>query len=246
MRTLRVISTFAPLTLAATAFGASVDVHFLGGTAHDPDGAGFGHAAAQTGFFQLTIASGGAGLISGESFHSFRLDLTPSMNEGMHGFVVGNSVAPNGDLALSPAPLATQVAFLYTQFRTGTLAGFDAGAAADIDALQDAIWHFQGLIGQSENRRADPTALPGDEGAYQLSARASAFVDAANAAVQNGSWSGLGHVRVLTATIMGDDEGASQGNYLAYVVVPTVPLPGQVGLAAGGLLLAGARRRRPI
>ncbi len=246
MRTLRVISTIAPLALAATAFGAAVDVSFLGGTAHDPDGAGFGHASAQTGYFQLTIASGGAGLVSGETFLSFRLDLSPVINEGMHGFVVGNSLTPNDDIALEPSPLSSQVAFLYTQFRNGTLAGFDAGSESDIDALQDAIWHFQGLIGQSENRRADAYAPLEDEGEYTLSNRAAAFVNAANAAIQNGAWSGIGNVRVLTTMLMGDDEGASQGNYLAFVPVPTVPLPGPAGLAFGGLLLAGARRRRSL
>lgn len=234
------------LALGASAHAATVDVTFVGGSSHDPDGAEFGIAAAQTGFFQLTVATSGSGLQQGASFLTFRLDMSPVIHEGLHAFSVGHTVTDFAQPSLQPAPLSSHTAFLYTQFRAGALAtqtGFSADSESDLDALQDAIWHFQGLFASMPDRRGDSHALDplADESTATLSDRAQAFVDLANAAVASGEWTGLGGVRVLSATSIGPNAGDDEGaNFLTVVV----PMPGPAGLAIGSMMLIGARRRR--
>lgn len=239
-------SISALLVLGASAHAATVDVVFMGGSSHDPDGANYGVASAQTGFFHLTVASSGSGLQQGSSFFTFRLDMGPVIREGLHAFSVGDAVTDFGQAGLQPAPLSSQTAFLYTQFRAGALStqtGFSADSESDLDALQDAIWHFQGLFAAMPDRRGDSNALDplADESTATLSDRAQDFVNMANAAVASGSWSGLGGVRVLSATGIGPNAGSDEGaNFLTVVV----PLPGPAGLALGSMMLIGARRRR--
>lgn len=239
-------TSIAALVLSASAQAATVDVVFMGGSSHDPDGAGHGISAAQTGFFRLTVASSGSGLQQGSSFFTFRLDMSPVIHEGLHAFTVGDSVTGFNQSGPQPAPLSSQTAFLYTQFRAGALStqtGFSPDSEADLDALQDAIWHFQGLFASLPNRRGDSHAIDplADESTTTLSDRAQSFVDLANAAVASGEWTGLGGVRVLSATTLGPSAGDGDGaNFLTVVV----PLPGPAGLALGSLMLIGARRRR--
>ena len=243
---LRRTSHAAVLALCASAHAATVDVVFMGGSSHDPDGADHGIATAQTGFFHLTVASGGSGLQQGASFFTFRLDMSPVIHEGLHAFAVGHGVSDFTQPSIQPSPLASQTAFLYSQFRAGALStqtGFSADSESDLDALQDAIWHFQGLFASMPNRRGDSHALDplADESTPTLSHRAQLFVDLANAAVSNGDWTGLGGVRVLSATTLGPNAGDNEGaNFLTVVA----PMPGPAGLAIGSLLLIGARRRR--
>ena len=79
-------------------------------------------------------------------------------------------------------PLDQRTAYLYTQFRNGTLSAYNYGPGGNGDQtsanlLQNAIWHFEGEnVG---NQSSNP------------------FVQAANNAVKNGLWSGLGNVAVL-------------------------------------------------
>ena len=82
----------------------------------------------------------------------------------------------NGQNFLTP-----QVAWLYTQFRDGTLAGFD-GSDPVVDGLQFAIWQLQG-----------EELIP--DGMYYSNA-ANSFVALADQAVANG-YTGVGDVGVL-------------------------------------------------
>ncbi len=114
--------------------------------------------------------------------------------------------------------LASETAWLYTQFAKGTLSGYDydntAGRAASAEALQHAIWYFQG---QSHN--------------YSIGED---FIDLANAALAAG-WTGIGNVRILQ---LYDGDGFVQD--MLYLV----PAPGAILMAGIGTTLVGWLRRR--
>lgn len=176
------------------------------------------------GEFTVTVLSGNAGLtglagdLSPSTFETFCVEhnenfqpgetLTYAINTGAIGGGVSGQSSPNFD------DLDPRTAYLYTEFRYGTLAGFDygAGRSASAGALQDAIWFIEGEGGANN-----------------------AFVALANAAVLSNLWTGIGDVRVLNITRSNGDPGQDQ--------LTLVPAPGAAALAGAGLLI-GARRRR--
>ncbi len=249
MRIRRANLVLALLTGAATASAGTLQLQFMGGSMHDPDGPSYGVGSAQTGFYELTISAsgeyGGGDLRDGASFLTFRMDIGPGIVAGEHTFTMASTMSmPNAE---STIPLSSEVAFLYSQFRSGALSsllGFDSGSDADLDALQDAIWHFQGLLQVSASQQLTNTDPLDDEQGPAMSARAQEFIAAANAAIASGDWSGTGDVMVLTTLPIDGDE-STMGNYLT-VATPIVPLPAPVGFALGGLLIVGARRRRSL
>lgn len=107
----------------------------------------------------------------------------------------------NGNAA---TPIAPQTAYLYTQFWNGTLAGYTytlgAGRTTSANALQEAIWFFQG------------------QWQGPLDAAGQTLVNAANSAVA-GSWGNtVGNVRALTTTY-----GGSAAQDVLVVVQGTTP-----------------------
>jgi hypothetical protein len=140
---------------------------------------------------------------------------------GISTVAMTDAIAQGGAPGTGHDPLSPQTAWLYSQFRANTLAGYDyAGALRwqSANALQNAIWWFEGELGSNPNN---------------------AFVVAANAAVAGG-WSGLGHVRVMNLYTAAGQEAQDQ-----LVLVPEPAL-----IALFGVALAGAarrlRRRAPI
>ena len=120
----------------------------------------------------------------------------------------------------SGIPLDQRTAYLYTQFRNGTLANYNYGPGGIGDAtsanlLQNAIWYFEG---------------EGVSGAGNL------FVDAANAAVSSGAWSGLGNVRVMNLFYQDGRKAQDQ--------LTTVPEPSTMVLLGSGVAALCFRRRR--
>jgi len=168
-------------------------------------------------FELLASVNGGA-----PSFTTFSLQLTegtsygqPLVVAGVEKFAVTESPSTGGD-GTGRDPISSQTAWLYTQFRTGGLAGYD-GSIGAINHLQEAIWWFENepLSDQSTNP----------------------FVLAANSAVQNG-FTGTGNV--FAANLLLPTGGSVQDVLLYQVPGPSTLLIGLSGLAG----VVTLRRRR--
>lgn len=97
------------------------------------------------GEFTVTVTSG-LGSITAGSFQSFCIETSEFINFGGNYNANINSAAVKGSQPVSD-PLSVGTAWLYYQFRLGTLAGYTysgAGRNASADALQDAIWWLEG------------------------------------------------------------------------------------------------------
>ncbi len=134
----------------------------------------------------------------------------------------------NGDMGPGGGdPLDPRTAYLYTQFRAGTLAGYDydpsASRAYSAQALQDVIWYLE-----------DEAAATWAPGSLQ-----DTFLAAANSAVDSHLWTGLGKVRVLNLY----DPGYV-GQHFRQDVLAVIPAPGALVLVGLGTTLIGYLRRR--
>jgi hypothetical protein len=172
------------------------------------------------GEFQLTVydTPGGSAV---DSFITFCLQMTEYM-DFTSTFVVSQVSTQTDDLP-SGDPLDQRTAYLYTQFRNGSLIGYNYGPGGTGDAtsanlLQNAIWYFEGEnVGNQANNP---------------------FVQAANNAVNSGLWSGLGNVAVLNLFFQDGRRAQDQ--------LTTVPEPSTMALFGTGVAAACFRRRRKI
>lgn len=163
-----------------------------------------------------------------ESFVTFCLQRTEYMDFSST-FTVGSinaytltDPAANGGDAEGRDWLDSRTAWLYTQFRNGSLAGYDytPNTQAHVDsanALQNAIWWFENEITTNPNN---------------------SFVIAANNAINSGSWTGIGNVRVLNLYYGNGVEAQDQ-----LALIPT-PEPASLTLLGSGALALVAKRRR--
>lgn len=181
------------------------------------------------GEYQVTPnAELGVQLGSIRSFQSFCLEVHEIAEIGATYNAVVNDEAVQGGLLLDgedPGPdggdlISPQTAYLYAQFRAGTLAGYeyDVGAGRAVSAinLQTAIWYLEGEDGYTHYNG--------------LSTGARAFVDLANEYATT-----VGDVRVLN---LWDGKEPRQD------MLAIVPVPGALLLGAFGASLVGWMRRR--
>lgn len=124
-------------------------------------------------------------------------------------------------------PLDPMTAYLYTQFRAGTLAGYDydpqGDRVASAGALQDVIWYLEDEAGKGWT--------DGDH------SRQDQFYTAA----LNSGWTDIGNVRVLNLYAeghLGDPEYYQQDQ------LAMVPIPGAILIGAFGVGMLGCLRRR--
>jgi hypothetical protein len=133
-------------------------------------------------------------------------------------------VGPQGGDLLNP-----MTAYLYTQFRAGTLAGYDydplAGRVASAKALQEVIWFIED--------EAPMTWTPGDTSLQNQ------FYTAAQVA----GWTNIGNVRVLNLYEPGH---IGEVGYFKQDQLTMVPVPGALVLGSLGLGVAGWLRRRKL
>lgn len=152
---------------------------------------------------------------SPQSFVTFCLQRTEFISFNTP-YVVG-SVTDYADDASGNDPISAETAWLYTQYRNGTLAGYNQGTNISANQLQNAIWYFENEI-----------VLATPDG--------NQFVKLAKQAIANG-YTGIGDVRVVNLFTQNGQKAQDQ-------LILQVPGPASLALAVPGLMAFAVMRRR--
>lgn len=172
------------------------------------------------------------------SFDTFCIEFHESLDTSgfvTYSYETSDYATFNGNGGGFQDPLDARTAYIYTQFTQGNIRNIlgDQGLS-DTDmanAIQIAMWDIEDeLVGV-------------DFTGHSQYANAMALKQAAQDAIDNGDWSGLGKVRVMNVWVQGK-EGTHEGARQDTLII--VPLPSGAGLAGVGLLGLGlvSRRRR--
>jgi hypothetical protein len=209
MKTIKTIKTCCALIGAATLFATPNLFANITGTGTATVNYNYGDKLINV----AATSSTGADL--GSFFYTFCLNSGVDVQTpGTYNYTISDSAIPGGPgNVLAPDPISIGTAWLYSQFRAGTLSGYADTAAINSD-LQAAIWWLEGeaqgvnnyFVALAESALAlDNTTIKGDaNGAYDVVA--------------------------LTLT-------DAQGNYVQPLLGMVVPVPEPSTIVAGALLL---------
>lgn len=164
--------------------------------------------------------------LSGNTIHNtFCLETNEYISFGTQYRVadISTEARAGGFGGTKPDPLSLETAYLFYNFYVGTLSEYAysnapttefSNRAASATALQKAIWHFEGEQYAAENY----------------------YTTLASAAVNSGSWSDLGPVRVINLQTLSGQNAQDQ--------LTVVPEPASMLLMGSGLLAFAAFRRK--
>lgn len=195
-------------------------------------------------------------------FQTFCIERSETVaNNTTYTFEIGMK-AINGGNGNGPEPgthdtLGDQAAWLYFNFRHGTLSGYnmwgntvtEAMRESSAKTLQHVLWYFENELGGANSNQdtslalsglfvSNPNSLTASE-QTQATTWAQAALNAVNAGWVNTS------VRVLNLFIDNNNNGVyDAGDTLAQTQLTLIPLPTAGGLACIGLLGIGLRTRR--
>ncbi|MCU0918609.1 MAG: hypothetical protein MUC88_29240 [Planctomycetes bacterium] len=134
--------------------------------------------------------------------------------------------------------LEAPTAWLYTQFATGQLTGYNYGTADSAGTLQRLIWGLESEGGIEAGFATDWKKLSNTYCEVTLSAADKTLIGTWQSQYAASGWSGIGNVRVLNLYTVNSPETPVQSQlYL-------VPLPGTVLLGLLGLGAAGRKLHR--
>jgi len=139
-----------------------------------------------------------------------------------------------------PDPIGPEVAWLYTQFATGKLTGYDytpgTGRVASAGALQRLIWSLE-----EEGGGTGWVVNPATFEKVTLVQSQLDLIASWKAAYDGSGWTGIGGVRVLNLERWNAQSGAYE---VAQSQLYLVPAPGAILLGLLGLASAGMKLRR--
>lgn len=200
------------------------------------------------------VSTSGQGAL-GNSFQSFCLEIKEDVATPEHGLLgsVGTAAIKGGVVGGSD-PIGPEVAWLYTQFATGTLTGYvytpGSGRETSAGALQRVIWSLEGEGGGTDWDVIDEWGVDLTDG-YQkgIDVSTGVYLNAAQVALiatwkteyDDSGWSGIGDARVLNLQRW---TGTAWEDAQSQLYLTAVPVPGAVLLGTLGLVYAGMKLRR--